>query len=243
MFKKTSWLAGLLTAVGVTVLTAGEAAAQGEAVYAPPAVDIATPLNDRLPDGGLFLAGEYVMFRQTTPLQPQLVVVRGFTNTDSSGVLGLNVGQFVGSRAPTLDVSEVEEEQYAPGYKFDLGYRFQDGSVVSVSTWRLFNATVTNGATFAAPNFAEGPQLQNGFLSAPVFNFPQEFSGPPKIFNAAGNAVPGAAVGIWNGASETGEKFYTRTEEWDVTYRFAPYYETEDCRISGWVVPVCAYSR
>jgi hypothetical protein len=225
-------VAALLTAVVFTALTGGGTLAQapmpGYFQTDPPPYP---PFNDRLQDGGLFIAGEYVMWRQMNPLKPQLIAIQGFTST--SAETGFPIGTFVGNALPALDVRDVTGEQFSPGYKYEIGYRFQDGSVLSISDFRLFNANKTSGATFARPDFQVGANFENSFLFAPVFNFPPEFSGPPKVLNTAGTPSVGGAIGIWNGASIMTEKFSGRTEIWDLTYRLPSYFETETCRLTG----------
>ena len=240
MYTKSRWVAGLFAAVLAVTLMAARASAQGTSGYFQTDPEPYPPFSRNLNDGGIFIAGEYVMYRQTNPIKSQVLGLRGFTVTlpnavpDPTGTFPLAVGTFVGNQSVALNTNDLTGEEFAPGYKIDLGWRFQDGSVLSLSTLRLFNATKTSGATFAAPGFNVGQTLENSFISAPVFNFPPEFSGPDKITDAAGNPIQGAAVGIWNGASIMTEKFETRTEIWDLTYRLPAFYESETCKMSGW---------
>jgi hypothetical protein len=240
MCTKTRWGAGWL-AFCVALLGAGRVSAQNNyAPYATPEVTVPIPTSINLPDGGPFFSGEYVMFQQTNPTRSQAIAFRGFTVTapnftfvDAQGVSrSFNIGQFVGSQTEALDANQVSGQQYEPGYKWTIGYRFQDGGTVSFSDMRLFNTTKMAAATFAAAGFNVRQDFADSFLSAPVFNFPPEFSGPDKITDPAGNVVPGAAIGMWNAASIMTLKFQQRTEQWDVTYRAPAYVESEECRMS-----------
>jgi hypothetical protein len=124
---------------------------------------------------------------------------------------------------------------YTPGYKQDLGWKFQDGSALTLSWLYLFNTNKEAAATFAAAGFRVRNDLADSFISAPVFNFPPEFSGPLiKITDANGNGVPGGATGIWNGASIMTEQFQQKVQQWDLTYRI-PVVDNPDCRISALV--------
>jgi hypothetical protein len=77
-------------------------------------------------------------------------------------------------------------------------------------------------------------------LTAFVYNFPNDYSGPPikTGTNAFGLPIgnPFALYGIWNGASIMTEEFVQRAEGVDATYR-VPVYETETYRFSGIVGP------
>ena len=73
MRTKTIWRAWLLAAAAA-LGTAGAAPAQLE--YAKPDFSLPLPLYSTQPEwGGLYVAGGYVMYRQSNPLRPQLVMV------------------------------------------------------------------------------------------------------------------------------------------------------------------------
>ena len=235
MSRKTGCVALLLAAMVAMAPTAGKTLAQDAAnSYTQTDPPPYPPFNDRLEDGGLFIAGEYVMYRQSNPLRSQVLATRGFVSTNPN--TGALPGVHVGSGETALDVQQLSGTQYSPGYKYEVGYKFQDGSVLSISDTRLFDGNKGAGATFANHGFVEGNNLENSFLTAPVFNFPVEFSGPPvKLIGPNGLPAIGGIVGIWNGASEMTEKFTGLTEDWDLTYRLPSYYETETCRMTGYV--------
>ncbi len=96
--------------------------------YAPPDVVFPFPLGSTHPEeGGLYLATEFIAYRQTNPLKDQVVAVRGFQVTsqtiefqDSTGrnfttTLGPS-GTFIGSGASALNVNQVTgPNDYQPG--------------------------------------------------------------------------------------------------------------------------------
>lgn len=83
MHTRTGWLVMLLTA-GATLASAAAARAQS---FEVPAADPVFPLplwHRNAEKGGFFAAGEFVYWRQTNTLKPQVVAVRGFSDTDGS---------------------------------------------------------------------------------------------------------------------------------------------------------------
>ncbi len=80
MRTRTSWLALLLSA-GLALAPGG---ARGQD-YSPPDPVVPLPLyHDRPETGGLFMAGEFLFFRETNPLKPQTVAYRGLRDFDGS---------------------------------------------------------------------------------------------------------------------------------------------------------------
>jgi hypothetical protein len=158
---------------------------------------------------------------------------------------------FVGSAAHALDVSELHQRNsYEPSIKFDIGWKFRDGSSVSLSWFYIAEAQYRAGASLAPPgvgpgadpNTVLGPRLENTFLFSPVFNFPPEFAGADfKVVPQPGTIGPGGnpvnansqtAFGIWNAASIMTIEFRQRFQQWDITYR-NPIWETETFRFNG----------
>jgi hypothetical protein len=227
-----AWLLIALLAMSAAGSVRAQEAPQSYARSDPEEYNPYMPLNPDLANGGLFIAGEYVMYRQSNPLRSQVIAFRGFVST--SAETGVLPGVPRGTGETALDVNQLTGTEYSAGYKYEIGYRFQDGGVLSFSDTRLFNANKGAGATFANHGFVVGNHFEDSFLTAPVFNFPAEFSGPTKLNGINGMPAVGGAIGIWNGAQEMTEKFTQRTEWWDLKYRQAPYYETEICRLSGW---------
>ncbi len=186
--------------------------------------------------GGPYVFGEYLMWRQTNPIKGQPIATRGFTDEDGSitGVSGLHIG--TGSIA--LDADQVSGPNgFQPGFRAGLGYRFGDGSTISANfIYITTNTTIAAAGPLPASlnvfnNFAES------FISAPVFNFPNNFAGPP---DKIGVGNPEVAFGIWNGASIMTLSFDQRFQQAEIAYRF-PVYETECYRMSGLVGPRIAW--
>jgi hypothetical protein len=209
----------------------------GAAGYAPPPYIPWSPLGSSRPeDGGLFLFGEAVMFRQTNPIQGQVVGVRGFIATDDTvpGVPPGSSGVFVGSRSEALNTSQVSgPSTYEPGFELGMGWKFKDGSALSFDVLYLFETQYRAVATAAAPGLNVGPTQADSFLTAFVFNFPPDFAGPT---NKIAGASPLAAYGIWDAASVMTEVFEQRFQQWQMTYR-VPVYDTECYRLSALVGP------
>jgi hypothetical protein len=173
----------------------------------------------------------------------------GSTPVNLGGLLGVGQGAFVGSRARIFDVQQVTgPNSYQPGFTMEGGWKFQDGTALTVSWLYLsegrFNAAVTQ-TNNAVQQF--GANDQNSFLTSFVFNFPSQYAGPFSKVTVPTNQLPtspngapfipvGGVYGIWNGASVMTEEFVQRTEQIEATYRF-PFYETECYRISGLVGP------
>ena len=267
MHSKSIWRSLLLTALAVLVPCAGAALAQGEPQqfaedYAPADPVWPFPIGSTHPEmGGLFVAASFVSYRQTNPLDRQLVAGRGFVVSESAVPVDNNTGghflisegpagSLIGSGTPALDVTQVSRgDNFEPGTKIDIGWKFEDGSAVIFSWLYITEVNLGASATLAPPGQNTGANFADSFLFAPVFNFPPEFGGPinkitvpnPSFVQGSTTQLPtvvapGLAFGIWNGASVMTEQFLQRTQQYDLTYR-VPMYETENYRLSGLVGP------
>src|SRR5205823_4838248 len=154
--------------------------------YFQPSTLLPLPLNPNLPAGGPYAALSFVYYEYTNPLKPQSIGFSGFIVTNPD--VGSPVGTVIGSGIERLNVQQVTGMQYTPGFKIDLGYRFQDESTLSLSWTHLFQTHKSAAATFAVAGFKVGDDFRDAFISSPVFNFPPEFSGPDDV-TAAGAAV------------------------------------------------------
>ena len=251
MRTRTSWLALLLSA-GLALAPGG---ARGQD-YSPPDPVVPLPLyHDRPETGGLFIAGEFLFFRESNPLKPQTVAYRGLRDFDgsiSADINGTTVeplnggppfilpgpgnpGTFLGSGKDALNTQQVRGPQtFEPGFKITAGWRFEDGTTFEAS-WMSILETKYNAVASTVPNlfYNAGPQLADSFLFSPVFNFPNDFAGPANKI-ALGN--PGAAYGIWNAAAVMTEQFVQRFDQFDMTARI-PIVESDCNRIYGLVGP------
>ncbi|HTU16635.1 MAG TPA: hypothetical protein VMG10_01120 [Gemmataceae bacterium] len=241
---KSVWEAGVLAALAtLAVLAPGTSRAQeswpqgGFATgYAPPAVPLPYPLYNTHPEnGGLFVAGSYVMYAETNPIQGQEIAVRGFVATDDS-VLNApgSAGTFVGPRNNALDAGQVSGPTvFRPGFQLEMGWKFGDGSALTATFWYIATAQYQAAATLAAPNYQYNSNASATFLTAYVFNFPSNFAGAPDKVTTGG---PYSVYGIWNGASVMTESYRQWAEQFYMTYR-KPFYETENYRASALVGP------
>lgn len=254
-------LAALVLGVG-QVRAEGEPQNFGED-YAPPDPVWPFPIGNSHPeDGGLFVSASFVSYRQTNPLKDQLVGQRGwivsepviaFQNATGANfkTSGLGApGTLEGSGAAALDVNQVSgPTDFEPGVATEVGWRFGDGSSFSVKWLYIDEVNLSASATLVPRGQNVGPASADSFLFAPVFNFPSDFAGPqnkitipnPSFVQGSPTqppfvAAPGAAYGIWDGASVMTEQFLQRTQQWEGIYR-VPIYETEDYRLSGLVGP------
>ncbi len=203
--------------------------------YAPPANgNLWLPLYSTNPAlGGLYLDGGFLYMEQSNPIKSQLVAVRGFVDVDGSVALR-GAGAFVGSRANALDTNQVTGPQsFQPGFTVGGGYRFSDGSVLSIDYWYFTTAFYHADATLVPQGLQIGQNQAESFLTAFVFNFPAQYAGPPfKVITG----LPNALYGIWNGASAMTESFRQLWWQLEATYR-VPIYDTECFRVSGLVGP------
>jgi hypothetical protein len=219
--------------------------------YAPPDCPLPLPLYSTNPAaGGFYIAGEWVMFRQTNPLHSQTVAYRGFVDTD--GTVTNLPGTFVGSGFPALNVNQVEgPRSFEPGFKVTGGWRFADGSLIEVDYMHIINVNYTAEAGIIPPAFQVGLFQENTFLFAPVYNFPTLYAGAPNkipvplptpgsptigfpIVSPPGGPMP--LYGIWNGATTMQLLFTQWADQYQATYRWS-LYENECWRTYGLVGP------
>ncbi len=219
-------------------LTPHEAVIRGQNV-APPDPDYPLPISSTRPEQGFFIAGEFTLWRQTNPLHHQIIGYRGFIDVDGSVTAALNGGIAIpntryGSFAPALDAQDAGGPgTYVPGFKWIAGWRFENGATFEVSWQTLLKQTYSASANIIPPNFEVGQQLENTFITAPVFNFPTLYSGPA---NKVSLGNPFAVYGIWNGATQM-QIFYTQTVQiWEAKYR-QTIFEDECWRMYGMFGP------
>jgi hypothetical protein len=241
MRTRTIGRAGFLS-IAWSVLVAGAASAQpfpattgGDATgYAPPDTQLPIPVGSTHPESGLFIAGAYTLVRETNPINDQTLAVRGFIPVDNSIAPG-TAGHLIGSGKQALNTQQVSGPNRFdhPGVIFELGYKFVDGSALSLRWMYLLNSRTAASAGPVPPNFNTGGDFEDSFLTSFVVNVPPGFSGPP---NKIGVGSPSVAFGIWNGATTMYEDFIQRTQQWDVIYRWTVY-DTECYRLSGIIGP------
>ncbi len=239
MRSRTFWLKWLLAAA---TLLLPLAAVPGQEVPQPDPVWPFPIYHDRPERGGLFVTGEFVMFRQTNPLEHQPIAVRGFFDVDGS-ITG-RPGGFLGSHEPVLFADDAGGPgTYQPGFRTGIGWRFADGLSVELNWMHLQKAqyfAVVSGVS--PPGFVSDRSLADTYLSAPVFNFPPEYSGP--LIDGPALSIPArgtantfninAGYGVWNAADVMSIEFDQRFEQVDLVGR-VPIFETDCDRCYGLV--------
>ncbi len=251
MRTRKGWLAWVLT-LGMALVPAAAWAQHQEVPTADPVYPL--PLgHDRMENGGFYVSAQFLLYHQTNPLRGQEIARRGLVDFDGSITAALNgrtvfpsgsppvvipgiprPGTFIGSGAVALRADDVGSNTYQPGINLSAGWRFENGLTLDVSWWYLFEAKYAASASLVPPGLNPGGVLlADTFLFAPVFNFPIDYSGPPNKL-ALGN--PGAAYGIWNGASLMQIEFVQRTQGADMTFR-VPIYQDDWVRCYGLVGP------
>jgi hypothetical protein len=130
----------------------------------------------RAGSAGFYATAEYVMLTQNRAIGEQTIAIRGLF--DSTGLLTGNAGGFLGSGADALNTRELGRTTYMPGFQVELGYRFDDGTRLYANYLQLFDAHYSAGASLVPRGFAGGTDLSNTFISAPVYNFTPQYSGP-----------------------------------------------------------------
>jgi hypothetical protein len=205
---------------------------------------VVTP-NTSLDNGSTIVGG--VIFNLDTSIAnppvgytPQAVgVIVNVTEFFNPGLPGDFIpGQLFGSGTPALDVAQLDRRNsYQPGFEIDIGWKFRDGSAVTLSWLYITETQYRAGATLAPPGPNPGPFLEETFLFSPVINFPVEYAGADFKINPPGNVVnPQTVFGIWNGASMMTISFRQWFQQWEISYR-EPIWETETYRVNGIVGP------
>ncbi|MFM7150693.1 MAG: Lpg1974 family pore-forming outer membrane protein [Gemmataceae bacterium] len=164
---------------------------------------------------------------------------------------------FVGSADLALDTAQLNTRApYQPGMELGVGWKFRDGSAVTLS-WKYLTetqyragATLAPPAGFNPPGTNPGLLLENTFLFSPVYNFPVEYAGAdfkarpiPGTIGPDGEIVtvnPQTIFGLWNGASMMTISFRQWFQQYEICYR-EPVWETETYRLNGIVGPRYAW--
>ncbi len=181
------------------------------------------------------------MYRQTNPITGQQVATRGFQDTDGSISAALNngkgAGTFYGNQQLALTTNQVSgPNDYQPGFKLDIGYKFDNGASISLDWTYLTQVRLFATATSLPFNGNIGQDGANSFLFSPVYGFPNDYAGAFGV-NAGGQLKlpignPQAAYGIWTAASIETIEFVQKFQQYDITYRDSVF-ETENYRLSS----------
>jgi hypothetical protein len=210
---------------GTMPFTAGEDGGFQAPINTSPAPHLPT---GRAGAAGFYTAFEFVMLNQTRAIGDQTVAFRGFW--DNTGTIANRLpGAFIGSGNPALRTDNLSPVTWQPGFKAEIGYRFDGGERIFFNYLQLFERRYTQGATLVPPYFQSTPDLADTFISAPVYNFTTPFAGPG---NKVGNTPDFSVYGVWNGASEMVISFQQQYQEMNLGVR-VPLLQTDYSRVYG----------
>lgn len=206
-------------------------------VPATPSINAPIPTGNPGRSSGIYTAAEFFFLSQTRTLGNQVIARRGVY--DASGLISGGVGNFIGSGTPALSTGDVERSSYAPGYRVTIGWKTEDNISIYASFLQTVDTKYHAGAGIVPRGFRSGALLEDSFLTADVFNFPSDYSGPlndtqfdTTILDANGNPLNGNTYGIWNAADNMTITYLQRFTTADFGAR-VPMFQTEYSRVYG----------
>ncbi|MBY0456619.1 MAG: hypothetical protein K2V38_04725, partial [Gemmataceae bacterium] len=226
------YIRGAVLAVVVAAVWPGGAGAQ-EGGFQPPVNS-----GDRLPiptgrsgSPGFYFGAEFVMLMQTRAIGNQDIAFRGFY--DTQGFLSGVPGTFIGSGVSALNTRTGGQRSFSPGFRAEIGYKFDTGTRIYANYLQLYDARYSNGATPFLLGQKARIDLADTFVTSPVYNHPVSFTGPINDTSAdPGTAGGGNTAGIWNAADEMNLRFTQRYQQIDVGARI-PLFATEHSTVYG----------
>jgi hypothetical protein len=225
------YIGGAVLAAVIAVGWPAAAAAQ-EGGFPPPVNGDGLPI----PTGssgqpGFYTSVEFVMLTQTRALGNQSIAVRGFF--DATGNITGLPGTFVGTGADALNTQKMGPREFSPGYRVEVGYKFDTGVRIYGSFMQISDVHYTAGATQVPLGFSRRADLADTFLSAPVYNFPPAFGGAQfdTAFDTSQNGGFNT-FGIWNAADVMDTKFLQRYTQADIGAR-TPLFATDYSSVYG----------
>lgn len=219
------YIGGAVLAAVVAVSWPGSAVAQDGSFQSPINGDGLPIPTGQAGQPGFYTSAEFVMLTQSKALGNQSIGVRGFF--DANGLITGIPGTFLGTGADVLNTDKIGRREYQPGFRVEIGYKFDTGVRIYANYLQLYDAHYSAGATQATLGFRALPNLSDTFLSAPVFNFHPAFGGPQfdTAFDTQQNGGFGT-YGIWNAADTMDIKFTQRYQQAEVGVRM-PLFATD----------------
>jgi len=214
---------------GYPIIARGQA--PGESGFDVPLnSDTVLPIPTGQPgQAGFYTSVEFMTLAQTRTIGSQTIAYRGLV--DSTGIITQVPGTYLGSHVKALVTNNMGSGTFQPGYKLELGYRFDDGTQLYANYTYLFKAQYSAGASSVPPYFRSDGNLSDTFLVAGVYNFPSQYSGPAQKtqYDVPGQ-IASNTYGIWNGASEMTIKYIQRFDQVDLGTRM-PVFQTDYSRV------------
>lgn len=243
------FIGGAVLAAVVAVAGPGAAVAQEGGFQTPiNNGDVITLPTGRAGDAGFYTSAEFVMLRMTKAIGSQDIAFRGFY--DTQGLISGVPGTFIGSGVPALNTKSGGAGTYQPGFRVELGYKFDTGVRIYANYMQLYDAHYSSGVTQNTLGAKARPDLSDTFLSSPVYNFTNFFNGPSldtqfdgtitsrivldrngqptTVFETNGNNT----AGIWNAADVMDTKFTQRYQQAELGMR-TPLFATEHSSVYG----------
>jgi hypothetical protein len=183
-------------------------------------------------NAGFYTSAEYVMLTQSRDIGKQIVAFRGLV--DSTGRITGLPGTYIGSGKAGLTTDDFARSGYSPGFEFEVGYRFDDGTRLFANYLHIFDHHYKTGASLVPPFFRSAPNLADTFLVSLVYNFPPFFAGPiSKTGFDQGPGNPGLnTYGLWNGATVMTMQYTQRYTQSEIGAR-VPLFQTDYSRVYG----------
>ena len=217
-------LAAVVWAGGPSVASANPGAQSEGGFQVPLNSDHVIPIpTGQAGQPGFYTSAEFLMMTQTKAIGNQTIAVRGFF--DYTGRITGVPGTLVGSGTDALNTRDMGRREFMPGFRIELGYRFDTGVRAYANYMQFYDAHYSAGATFAV--FAPDRSLADTFISSPVFNFNTQFSGA-QFNTSADNPGNGGfnTLGIWNAASVMDIRFAQRYQQAELGFR-TPMFATD----------------
>ena len=183
------------------------------------------PRHDQ--ESGLFFAAEYLIIRLDNPLGDELLAMRGIKDFDGT-ILG-TPGAFIGSGSRALSTKDASQEKWSPGYRFTLGWRFENDMSIYANYMQMVTNRSVATASLCPARSTWRPTSPTRSCLCRFFNYSAFFAGPDAdvVSQVSGADVP--AYGIFNAAEQVLIQLEQKMWSWEITGKF-PVQLVEGCR-------------